>query len=51
MSQEKTMSSKNAKPETICGYCSQGKHYECRGYDWNVQEPVILKAHFTKPHK
>jgi hypothetical protein len=20
-------------PESICGYCTQGKHNECRGYD------------------
>jgi NADH pyrophosphatase NudC (nudix superfamily) len=32
LSQGKTMG-ENVKPETICGYCSQGKHYECRGYD------------------
>jgi hypothetical protein len=33
MSQGRSMSSKDVKPETVCGYCSQGKHYQCRGYD------------------
>jgi hypothetical protein len=23
----------NIPPETTCGYCTQGKHNECRGYD------------------
>jgi len=27
------MTSEDVQPETISGYCTQGKHYECRGYD------------------
>ena len=31
--QGRTMKSDSIKPETTCGYCTQGKHNECRGYD------------------
>jgi hypothetical protein len=31
--QVRPMKSDDVRPEAICGYCTQGKHYECRGYD------------------
>jgi hypothetical protein len=31
--QVEIMKSDNIEPETTCGYCTQGKHTECRGYD------------------
>jgi len=27
------MKSADMQPETTCGYCTQGKHNECRGYE------------------
>lgn len=31
--QWRIMKSDNIQPETTCGYCTQGKHSECRGYE------------------
>jgi hypothetical protein len=27
------MKSADVQPETTCGYCTQGKHNECLGYE------------------
>jgi hypothetical protein len=27
------MKGADTQPETTCGYCTQGRHNECRGYD------------------
>jgi hypothetical protein len=31
--QERIMKGDNVPPEATCGYCTQGKHNECRGYE------------------
>jgi hypothetical protein len=27
------MKGADTQPETTCGYCTRGRHNECRGYD------------------